>query len=734
MAATSEMIGRIGVNSTEAQWMEKGQEYFSCGCYKIAAACFNHAGRTEEARTASAYHQMSRAKFKHLRCDDDASRDALIKAADSMQQCAVQATGQNARHCWWHVASCLQLVREFLPASDALVECGLYNEAVELLFENDQYNYGTTLLLRHWDRMKPQTRDPLLDQSRNHYFQAREYGALPRIFLDLDAQLAYAREHGYRPQLEYLLKTHEKYDDLAALHIEEGSIPAGVEYFLIAYGVHGGTSRLEDAVNATIDYAEAILLLEGQFRELARKDLLRAIALVMPHLRYVGEKMQQRVKFFHELLTVEHIGLDLARTRNPDIPSENAERMLSLYIALTDPRWSKAESPNVLIRHLYGWSDYIVGVQQLANDSNSSSSETAQLLLGVRPAGLDHRAVSRTIIFEDSLVLAAARQENWAITSSGAGKHYLLTTTVNRVIQSGLAVRLRDRHLSLHSSMLKSHWTLSYYGPRLFSLPSGVTVREGFEQRLQIVTWVMCYLTPLIKSPSSHNVAREWVRRLHDLVFPLNGFKEDISLISSVPALPKREYLVRQTVLGYLPAAVAELGAGRPRPVDYFATFISVLALAALLDRRKLDDYASEKHPFHLYTGFGELDDPGRGNSFVLAFVEFFRAKRPDSLTLVVSMLEWVLGIPAYILDSNVEMDAAIMVHVIELVTREIIFDLHAAESITGDGFAGLLLPRSWAKSLVKTRVPLKPVRKTVPPELFVRVLARLSTGLKFET
>ncbi|KAG8738663.1 hypothetical protein FRC10_006610 [Ceratobasidium sp. 414] len=584
---------------------------------------------------------MSRAKLKHIRCDNDSSRDGLIKAADSMKQCAVQSTGQNARHCWFHVAGCLQLACEFVPASDALVKIGLYTEAVEMLFDHGEYDYGTTMLLRSSNEMEPQTRDLLLDRSRSHYFQAREYG--------LDAQLAYAREHGYRPQLKYLLKTHEKYDDLAALYIEEGSILAGVEYFLKSYLATRGTSRIENAVNATIDYAETILLLEGQFRELARKDLLAAITLVTPHLEEVDIKMQQRVKFFYELLTVEFIGLDLARARNPDIPSENTERMLALFIALTNPSWSKTDSSNVLVQHLHGWSDYVAGVQQVVNNSNSSGSETVRMLLGIRPTVSDHHMVSRMIIFEDSLVLAAARREKWDITSSGAGKYYLRTATVNRVIQSELLMRLRDRHRGLHSSMLKSHWSRSYYGARPFSSSLSAAARAGFKQRLQIVTWVMCYLTPLLECPPSetveHNVARKWVRRLHDLAYPLNGLEEDISLILSVPALPREEYLVWQTVLGYLPAAVTELDTSSLHPVGFFATLVSVLSLAALLDRQKLDHYASEEHPFHLYPGLMELDDSGRGDSLAMDFVEFFRAERPESLTNVVSTLEWVFEI-----------------------------------------------------------------------------------------
>ncbi|KAG9078843.1 hypothetical protein FRC06_008141, partial [Ceratobasidium sp. 370] len=481
------MIGRIGVSSTPAPWMGKGQEYFSCGLYKVAAACFQHAGKAEEARAALAYNKMSRAKLKHLRCDNDSSRDALKEAADSMKRCAVDATGQNARHYWFHVASCLQLACEFVAASDALVNGGLHAEAVELLFANDQYDYGTTLLMSHWNRMEPQSRDSLLGRSRSHYFEVRDYESLPRVFQSgLDAQLAYAREHGFRPQLKYLLKAHEKYDELAELWLEEGSISAGVRYLLAAYGIHGGASRLEQAAKATITRAETILLLEGQLDEHARKDLQRAITLVVSHPRQVSEQMRKRVNFFHELLKAEDARLGLARTRNSDVPLENAERMLALYIALTDPNWPKTSSLDVLIQHLHGWSDYIAGVRKLANDPNSSNSEAVQLLLGIRPELSDHHMASRMIVFEDSLILRAARQENWDITSGGAGEYFLLTATVKRVIQSELAVPLRHQLLSLHSSILKSHWTRSYYGARLSSLSSGVEAREEFKQRLQI--------------------------------------------------------------------------------------------------------------------------------------------------------------------------------------------------------------------------------------------------------
>ncbi|KAG9098169.1 hypothetical protein FS749_004519 [Ceratobasidium sp. UAMH 11750] len=737
-AFTSEMIGRIGVTSTTAQWIEKGQEYFSCGLYKVAAACFQRAGRAEEARTASAYHQMSRAKLKHLRCDNESSRDALVKAADSMKQCAVQAAGQNARHYWFHVANCLQLAREFVAASDALVNGRLYVHAVGLLFENDQYDYGTTLLIRYSDRIEPQTQDTLLNRSRHHYFETRDYEALPRVFqFDLDAQLTYARVHGYRTQLKYLLKTHERYDELAVIYLEEWSISAGVGYSLIAYRNHGGRYRLERAVDATVSYAQRILLLEGQDRELPRKNLQRAITLVMHYREEINKDRQKLLDFFQTLLATEPVGLEVARTWNPDVPRETVPWMLAFSIALIDFSWVKTSSLGLFTERLLDWNEYILAIRKVTDGQNPCSSEVVQLLLGIRPLGSDHSVPSRTIVFEDSLILTAARREKLEITSTGIGEYSLRTTAVNRIIKAELAARLQGRLRSLHTSLLKSHWTRPCYGVRrLLNSSSRFVTRgapgEGLRQRFQAVTWAMCDLMPIVESPvesTQQNIARKWVRRLHDLVYPPSGIEEDLSIISTLSALPGQEDLGCLVVSEYLPAAVAELEAGSPRPVDFFSAVVSVLTLAALLDPGALDRYVPKNHSLRLDTSFEGLDDSGRGDSFAVAttFVDFFRSGLPDGLTLMVSTLE-------HILNSKLDMDAAIMVHVVELVTREMIFSLHATESNTGDGFAGLLLPRSWAKSLVKTQIPRKPMRETQSQESFVRALATLSTGLKFET
>ncbi|KAG8738662.1 hypothetical protein FRC10_006609, partial [Ceratobasidium sp. 414] len=393
-SSSSLMVGRIGgkrndafsgefflpsilfeVSSTPAQWVEKGQEYFSCGLYKLAAACFRHASREAEAKTASAYHRMTRAKLRHLRFDSDLSRDGIIKAANGMKECAIEATGQNARHFWFHVATCLQLARELVLASDAFIQGGFYVEAVNLLFEHDEFDRGTTVLLAYREQMEPESWDDLLDQFRHHFFQVSDYRSLARVFSrDLEAQLSYACKHGYLSQRKYLLRTHKRFDELIQLYLDEKSFLDCVDCYIAAYHLDGVHSRIDCAVRTTINFGQNILLLEGQAREPSRRGLLDAIALIRPYLGQVGQESQKWVNFIRTLARPGHVALDTAKAWNLGIPSEIAPRILALYFTLTDLVWLQTDSLNLVIRHLYAWDAYAADILRLSKETNRSDS------------------------------------------------------------------------------------------------------------------------------------------------------------------------------------------------------------------------------------------------------------------------------------------------------------------------------------------------------------------------
>ncbi|KAG9078746.1 hypothetical protein FRC06_008196, partial [Ceratobasidium sp. 370] len=154
IASAARMTDSIGVSSTPAEWSDKGREYFSHGLYKYASACFKHANHDRDANVAWAYYQMSRAKLELLHRESEASHAALLEVAQSLKSCIVGSSDQNAKHLWFHAGSCLELALQFASAADAFVEGGFHARAVGLLFENECYDYGSELLVAHWDKLE----------------------------------------------------------------------------------------------------------------------------------------------------------------------------------------------------------------------------------------------------------------------------------------------------------------------------------------------------------------------------------------------------------------------------------------------------------------------------------------------------------------------------------------------------------------------------------------------------
>jgi hypothetical protein len=112
---------------------------------------------------------------------------------------------------------------------------------------------------------------------------------------DIQAQITYAYKHGFTPQLKHLLKTHERFDELAQLHSDEKSFPASVEYFLAAFNQHGDIKSLERAATVVIGCARAIVLLEGRYREVPRRQLLQIMSQVFPYSEKLSRERQKEV-------------------------------------------------------------------------------------------------------------------------------------------------------------------------------------------------------------------------------------------------------------------------------------------------------------------------------------------------------------------------------------------------------------------------------------------------------
>ncbi|KAG9077354.1 hypothetical protein FRC06_008964, partial [Ceratobasidium sp. 370] len=622
---------------------------------------------------------MSQAKLDQLRNDSDASRTALKEAAKNLEQCALGSSSRNAKGLWYHVGNCLELANQFVSAADAFVQAGFHLQAINMLFENSDYSRGAKLLLTHWDQLEPWVREPLLDQSRHHFFEVDDYRSLSGVFWsDKEAQLLYARKHGYLSQLKKLLKAFGRLDELSELYLSEKAFSASV-------GVHGRIESIERAARVAIDYAHTIILLDGRYREHPRKMLVQTIDMV---LRYLKQDLE----------------------------------------------WLNVGSANTIIQHLRAWGSYTTAMLQMANDDAPSSSEVTRNLLGLRLADSDGRSASRINVLEDSLIFGVAHRDKMDFTTNEAGEHFMATKVVDKVIKTEMTTRLHDRLRALHSGLLHSPWssvpsqsanTQSILNTGSDTATKSATSDDELKSCLHVITLGMCRLSVIRRSVpefTRFSIAQLWIRRLHRVIYPSTGAEEAVSLI---PSLPDQKLLI-QMVEEYLREDVAELHPRNHSPLDFFTILTRNFALMALLDRPAFELYATQQYSFKHKLDFTHRHGCStRSESLAMDLLQFFRARFPESLTRVIYTVH-------HILEAEIGMDAATLVHLIELITREMIFSSRAAVSPSRDGFAGLLLPLSWAKSLARTQASSRPIRHTWLMGTFLEVLGRLSSELKF--
>ncbi|QRV77056.1 UvrD-like helicase carboxy-terminal domain protein [Ceratobasidium sp. AG-Ba] len=734
VSSISTMIGRIGVSSTPTEWVEKGQEYFSRRIYKVAEVCFKQAGRAEDAKIASAYHQMKRAKLKFLRSSNDEGREGLAAAARSMESCAESAEGPDARHYWFHSSTCWQLAGYFVHSSDALIHGNFSTEAIELLLENNLYAHGVPRLLSHWESLESQTRERLLDQCRKFYFESRDYRSIPSVFnSDTNEQLRYARENQYIPQLKYLLKYHRRFDELAQVLFRENAVMPGVEYSLAAYELDSDSSKLDLAARTVIDHAHTVIMLEARENDSARRNLRRAVILLQQHGDILEPGNQEALVFLNDIMTsAGPLSLDVEAVWNTVSMNQRALSIVAFHTFITNPNWTDTGSARSLLEHLHAWKGHLSHILAVADRSATIPSKLCDLLLGIGPSVSASHGVPRSVVFENSLIIAAARRQKLDVVKGERPGEYLIrTAALKRLAESELHLRMEEKLQSLHSALLHTRLTRSPYRPK--HSPGSTSEFEvaqsepaQFKRRLEIAAIAMSTLDQELPIGEfiREDVAYQWTRRLHNLVYPLNGLQENLAVISM---LNHHEDLKR-VILSYFPIAISRLGEeSHRRPREFLSTLVAVLSLSAVLKTADLDDYAEDDHPIHKYSGFFYLRDnkADEGEPVPMDIAKFFSAKSVGSLENVIYTLN-------YILDSKLELDAGLMTHLAELVTREMILELRRQLSECQTDFCGMVLPRSWVKSMATTWRPRRTVRDTDSLDELVRYLSRLSFEFKF--
>ncbi|QRV93103.1 UvrD-like helicase carboxy-terminal domain protein [Ceratobasidium sp. AG-Ba] len=695
-----------GRESDHSQWILKGQEYFSNGMYKLAAGCFRRGGPDAETdyRIAAAYYQMSQVKLEPLRRNNDQTRKNLCMAADELKNCTQLVSAQHARPLWFHAAVCLELAHQIVKSADAFINAGMHERAVRSLLNS-------------------------LDYCRKHYFEGwppvkdwKEFENRPLLPLfdrNIDDMLAFARKHGYRGQLKALLEFYQRFDELAHAFSEDGLQQKASIFYIRAFERYGTPFSLKNAAALTVASAEWIFTLASNPNHSAVKDLSELIEKVLRYSSHIGPLSQKLLRFF--LKVIEKNGKyspDMVKDWDQKDPEQSLTKALISYSTLQDTIWANSRGLRTVIPRLATWKAFNTIVSKLAEAAEPSKMIAARRLFGFKSTNPDIFVTPNCIVAEGSILAQSSYQYSFKTQRNSNGELLIPASWVDRIIKEKFRGSLNDKIRGIYSGLVRS----GLISPGVFkphTLPvrherntRAITSDKEFEGRLNISNQAIESFSPLCAVPFDATSTRDrtglvelWVNHLFGVIYPMNGMVEEFTSIRTRPGQPTYPG-VRACIKQYLVESSS---------TDIWK-FVVAYSLIMQLDTSNLDSNKT----LHSSSPFSS-----DRLSEKLIINSFFNWQEPRGLAVVKYGLREILS------ETEQSLDVMVLVHLIELITCDSIFHLRASHSATRDGFAGLVLPFSWARSLSKRYGKTQPMRDTDSLDILLEIMTWVSGSLR---
>ncbi|KDN35985.1 hypothetical protein RSAG8_11136, partial [Rhizoctonia solani AG-8 WAC10335] len=674
----SGMIGRLAASSSKAQWSAKGREYFSHRLYKLAAACFRQAEQINDAKLSTAYHLMSRAKLRSLRGDTPASREELATAATELVSCALLPGIGNPKAIYFHAATCFQAAEKLLPAASAFVKAGRAKDGIHMLFETHDYKGATDLLVDNREAIEADVFEELCQQTRAYLFEHREYKYIELLFDTVDEQIIYARQPQYRTQLKHILADHRRYHELAEEILIERNLADSVKYFVKAYQTHRTRTSILRAVDLTIGYMESVLLVEGTYRK-NDQDLVRILVeKVQPFASCAKHDSCRKIDLLHSYLCFDYISIEMIQAWDQDTLTHQCMRTMASYLAIKSNSWLRATSVEILLEYLGAMESYKADIVRIIKENRPSTSLFAQKLLGFAP--IESPESSELIFRALRSSLITHRASKGALSISG--------DEIDRILRNELPKRLQSILGSFHTASLNS----PYVQPRfLSSTPSAHTPfrapteisNTGCMEKLHVFDKILGVLDTRILGASDDQcdyttVGHQWLERIFHVNHSTTGELEQLGSARSRFGL--------NVVQDWLTRDWTQL---RNSP-DISGDSITHLLLHFLV-RSGLQDELSE-HNVSWPAPTGPVSNSDFKTGLVKPLQELHWGQNYGRIDGAVDVVRFILG-------RNDRPDAAVMIHFIEALIRDILVHMNPARH---PDFDGLLLPLSWARTLAR--------------------------------
>ncbi|CAE6533230.1 unnamed protein product [Rhizoctonia solani] len=741
VASISEMTDWGSAVSTPKEWIEKGQEYFANRMYRLATSCFKRGGHTLKAKIATGYHQMSRAKGHMLRKDSRDNRSDLRQAAKTLDECAKEekASGQiqSARHLRFHAATCLDLANETREAAVMFVKAGYHERAIRSLLGEGFMDDGVRILLAHGKKLDDAIEEELLNHCRSHYFNKSAYEFLPPLFkFSLDDELSYARKNNFRPQLKHLLEANERFDELAAVYFEERMLEKALDCFLRSFVRYNPTASLIQGAEVVLGYSEIVFGLESRRSTASLKSLRTMLNALEPHMVSLQPKHRKELSLFGKLIDDHRlVNFTCADEWDQSEPDGKLRKIMLLHLSLNNIDRPTGHSLVIGSQpHLAAFRVYNSLIAPIIEVSEPSRLPEAQRLLGFKPAQPDLYINTQFIVSEESVIYESSKRHRVPIQNTAYGDTLFPAIWVDKLIKDGLREPL-GRQLRRIFEQLNLSGRISVplqSTPHCFQpLEPTAESRRKYHDRLETVSLAMSSISPIChvslegpqnKSPS---VLRLWVQRLFNILHLASGALGEVDFsrcrISNSQSVIRD---LRTCIEQYLVQVYSDSFSNTE-----FSPLVIGYSLAAQIEAQNLTTESSKSpnSTTRNVASLKQLEDPVMYQPSMWDQISsFFDWSDANGLTEVTRRISFILEVP------HDRLDATNLIHLIEWVTRDIIYHQHC-NSASYDNFSGVILPFSWAKQLTKQYHSWSIARDTSSLPDFLDSIVLLSDKLKYD-
>ncbi|KAG9091377.1 hypothetical protein FRC06_000591 [Ceratobasidium sp. 370] len=579
VANALEMVAGFAASSKDLQeWTQRGQEFFSSGLYALAKSCFERAGQNKEAAIADAYYHMSEAKKTQDRRDH-------LKAAKMMESCAQLADVEHSNNVlWYHAATCFEAAREIPSSSRSYRNGKFYDRAALVSFEHQNFDDALLTLLPYSDKLDVLTFEKIRDVARMHYLRTSNYNKLRKLFdNNQDACIEYARLSGFSAQLKDLLKESSRFEDLANVHLAEGS-PAEATQYLLRSATH--PSSIPRVEKIASDYLWLNLGLDSTPDLKIRQQALQLFEILSPFEGKLGS-MAFDLNLFKASLGQATISPNLLGSTDLQQPDSKHRLVLGYHHALQSSAWAIGNLPDGtgVLEYLTGWRTYADNIHSIIELHSPSQLSRVRQLLGCSVPTKKPRTGTFVHVASSSLIYGCAKDQAHIRIDrkTSRGENLISGADVDRLIKYELSERLKNRLLALHSELLDSYWvnppTVSRveHSSESLGASSGATT---VEDHTRVVSMAATLLHPIrtctterLSGNSNRTIRHAWIVRLFSLVNPPTG------TINNAPTLPEplTNQAPEQRIQGWINEYIWSLKSSRKYPELFLSTFVMVI-------------------------------------------------------------------------------------------------------------------------------------------------------------